>query len=212
MKLKWNISYLLYVTVIAGLLLLALFCFEARYPLANFTRDPMAVSNGKPYYGFVSNISILFWCATASICLYSWCLKRWIGQTEGLYFLFFSFALTTVLLLDDLFMLHEYVFPKMMGIRQRYVIFIYMLITVAYLFSFRKQIIGRHATKLMAAFGFFVVSLFVDLFPLGSNQWQYLVEDGAKLLGIVSWFNYFVHVCKEQLVLGLHEHNTQFTH
>ena len=105
-----------------------------------------------------------------------------------------------LLLLDDLFMLHESVYPNMIGIRQRYVVLTYMLLTLAYLVRFRKKIFTRHSTKLITAFGFFVVSLAADVLPISSDQWQYFFEDGAKLMGVVSWFNYFLHVCSEEIL------------
>ncbi|PMB07592.1 hypothetical protein CEN49_12365 [Fischerella thermalis CCMEE 5273] len=55
---------------------------------------------------------------------------------------------------------------------------------------------------LVLAFGFFGLSVFLDLLPIadwfGSDN-EYLLEDGTKLLGMVSWLAYFGRTCAEQI-------------
>lgn len=195
---SWN--FMLYLTVTLTLLILFLVCHVTNTPFAIITRDPLAVTDGQPYFGLLSNIGILFWCAATVICSFSWFVTRHTSQPETKKFLLCSGALTMLLLMDDLFMLHETVFPEMMGIRQRYVILTYMLLTLAWLVRFRKTILAsRYIPLLLIAFGFFVISLISDLPSVfvDGEYWHHLFEDGAKLIGIVSWFNYFLHVCTQ---------------
>lgn len=166
-------------------------------PFAVFTRDPLAVTDGQPYFGLFSNIGILFWCAAAVICLFAWFVTQHASQSAMRNFLLCSGTLTLLLLLDDLFMLHENVFPEILGIRQRYVLLTYLLLTFAWLVRFRKTILaGRCISLLLVALAFFATSLAADVFSLYTDDehWLHLWEDGAKLIGIVAWFNYFLHV------------------
>ena len=198
----WNTILCLSVSV--GLFSVLLFCLTTSVPFAVFCRDPIALAHGKPYFGFLSSIGILFWCGAVAICFFVWAITQTaISTIAEENFLLFSACLTLLLLLDDLFMLHEYIFPKILGVRQRYVLLTYIMLTLAYVVWFRKVILRQHTSILVAAFVFFIISLVADRFMPHSDTWQYFVEDGAKFMGIVCWFNYFFHVCKEEISVAL---------
>ena len=77
-------------------------------PLGNFTRDPAAVAKYHPAIGIVSNIGILYWCATASICFFCFAVLRNLEkQREFQRFILSSGLITSLLLVDDFFLLHE---------------------------------------------------------------------------------------------------------
>lgn len=79
---------------------------QNRVPVGNLTKDPLAVA-GKPFYfGMLSQVGILFWCASAAICFFCAALLVKINSTNLSGFLFFLGCVTTVLLLDDLFSVH----------------------------------------------------------------------------------------------------------
>ena len=80
-------------------------------PMSGFTRDPAAVHNANPFTGVLSNIGILFWCSAAAVCFFSAAIQVKEARVKIVPFLLFSGLLTAVLLLDDLFMLHETVIP-----------------------------------------------------------------------------------------------------
>ena len=193
--------------VVAGLVLV-LFAGEARYgiPFSFFTQDPLVVAKGRAYFGLLSNLGILCWCAAATVCLFTWVLLKSSAHARNAGFFLFSGILTLMLTLDDLFQLHEEVFPNLLGIRQRYVLLCYLLLTAAYLVIYRRKILSRHAVFMVAALAMFTLSVAEDatsiaLIMHNSLSLHYLVEDGSKLFGIISWFVYFVSVSSEEIRL-----------
>ncbi|MGD2183659.1 hypothetical protein [Lusitaniella coriacea] len=168
-------------------------------PFEKLTRDPTAIIGVNPFVGFFSNIGILFWCSTSAICLFSSMIYRRNIRKKRLQFLISSGVLTLFLLLDDLFLLHERIFPGYLNISEEIVYVGYLSIVSLYFFKFRKEIIKTEYALLLVACGLFALSISVDLYPsFLSQNWEFLVEDGFKLLGIVTWFIFFVRTCLSQ--------------
>jgi hypothetical protein len=83
---------------------LAIISVQTDVPMGHFTRDPLAVAQAPRYTGLISNIGILLWCASVSICLLgSAVLGRRPNNRELSIFLLWLGALTAVLLANDLF-------------------------------------------------------------------------------------------------------------
>ena len=81
--------------------------------------------------------------------------------------LFFLFAgLTTVmLLLDDLFLFHEYVARELLNIPEKIVLLTYILIIIAFLVKHKSDILGTEFMALILARGFFGLSILVERLP-----------------------------------------------
>lgn len=181
--------------IIFGLLLsIALIGEYFQIPVSKFTRDPIHVLNGHPFTGVLSNIGILFWCSTAAICFFGSAILWMNKSTNNSKFLLFSGMITLLLLLDDLFMLHEIMIPKYLHIPEAGVYAGYLIIVLIYLVKFREEILKAEYTLLNFALGFFALSLVTDFFS-DDKELKYLIEDGFKLLGIVTWFLFFVRTC-----------------
>ena len=99
-----------------------------------------------------------------------------------------------MLLLDDLFMLHEYTFPRYLGISEFIVYSVYMVIVLSLFYKFWGLIKKTEYVFLFVACVFFALSVLSDVFLL-QHGWEYLLEDGFKLCGIVGWFMYFTKTC-----------------
>ncbi len=156
-----------------------------------FTRDPSALTGANPFWGAVSNVGILLWCACATLCFYvSWLARRSGATGEWTSFFLSAGILTTILLLDDLFLLHEVVFPGWLGIRERYVILTYGLAATYGVVRYRHIILATNYWILALAAGFFAVSLSVDYLTGHGEADLFLFEDGLKLLGIATWGAY----------------------
>lgn len=194
----------LYPVFAIGVLLLFVSGERAGIPFSIFTQDPMVVAKGRIYYGFLSNLGILFWCAAASICLFAWAVLKRSSATGLSGFFLFSGLLSALLMLDDLFQLHEGIFPVYLGIRQRYVLIAYMVLTVGYLIAYRRVILENYTLFMFAALGFFGLSVAEDVTELvagvsSSSSWHYLVEDGFKFFGIISWFAFFASLARREI-------------
>ncbi len=57
----------LYTPIVILVLLVVFLSFKTGIPIDKFTGDPAAIAGINPFIGVVSNIGILFWCASASI-------------------------------------------------------------------------------------------------------------------------------------------------
>jgi len=104
--------------------------------------------------------------------------------------------MSIVLALDDLFMLHEAIFPNSFGISERLILLTYGLLVISGIVKFRKMILQTEYLILIVVLGCFGLSFIVDGFQesieVVLGQWRILVEDGFKLLGFVGWFGYLL--------------------
>lgn len=189
----------IYLPIIA---ILAIVPLQTEIPLGNLTRDPLATVNQPFYIGFFSNIGVLFWCGAAAICLFTFALLQNYYRSRKIHsFILSSGIISSILLLDDLFLIHEQVAPKYLFIPEKLVYLIYAVMLLVYLVKFRKTILKTDFSWLLLAFGWFALSLVFDkgIIPLSpalvERGFDFYLEDAAKLLGIVSWFTYFAKVC-----------------
>ncbi|WP_051469967.1 hypothetical protein [Fischerella sp. PCC 9605] len=192
--------FAVYVLTISAFIVVAIISRLKKIPIAYLTRDPAAIL-GQPFYiGLLSNIGILLWCSCAAICIFSFfVLKKDIKKKESK-FLLFSGLLSSILLIDDLLMVHEDVFPNYLHISEKLFFLGYAVILSLYLINFVETIVKTDFIILILAFAFFGMSIVSDtLFSNINNNYMFLFEDGAKLLGIVTWFIYFARVCMNKI-------------
>lgn len=163
-------------------------------PIADLTRDPVAIADMRAYIGFLSQAGIFFWSGTAMVCLFCATALPCHAITDNLRrFLLVSGLFTLCLGLDDAFLIHEEILPHF-GIRQRLVLSTYACFTLVYLIIFRRLIFFETRFQLMVlALLFFATSLVLDIFE-PFDYYLVLFEDGFKLIGIVTWTTYFVSV------------------
>lgn len=163
--------------------------YGAGVPFGELTRDPVAIAGDPPYTGFLSQIGIFGWAAAAAVCLFSAQAVSGVSPRQSREFLVVSGMLTLALGLDDVFLIHEVLFPHF-GILQNIILFVYAGVFVLYLVRFYSVILKTEYIVLGMAFAFFALSASLDwLHPHGIDP--YLWEDGAKLVGIISWLVYF---------------------
>lgn len=137
------------------------------------------------YYGSASNLGALYMAGAASACLLA-AAALWptgAGRGTGL-FLLSAGALSAWLCLDDLFLLHEGVLPKL-GVPQTAALGLDGLLLAAYLVAFRRRLLTGEAPLLGLALAFFALSAGLDVVLHSPSV--VAVEDGAKLLGLACW-------------------------
>jgi hypothetical protein len=214
-----SVPKLVKVYLVAGLGI-GLICIASKLfgvQLHMLTADPAEIAHEPPYIGLLSNIGNLLWCGAAVICLFSAHLTR---SNPEIYrrwapFLFFSAAFTGFLLLDDLFQLHEY-YPVMFfgvdlpnrhralqNLMEAVFFSVYFGCLLLYITRFRRHIQRTEYFFLIVAFGFFGLSIGIDMTPHDWFRWHDIAEDGFKLLGIVGWLAYFATTCS-QIIGQLH--------
>ena len=168
-------------------------------PLESFTKDPTALMNAPFYLGFFSNIGIMIWSGAAMINFFvAYQIKDNPKERENFLFILFSAFITLMMTLDDLFQLHEFVFPNYFSISDNAVYLTYMNIFLLYFIYFRKRLLASEFTVLGLAFFFLGVSTIIDVLPLPIPKDTFL-EDAIKLFGIVTWFIYYFRTGNEVL-------------
>lgn len=160
-------------------------------PFEKITGDSANYYNAHPFTGIVSNIGALMWCSTSCICLFVGLLLNSKGIKNEASFLLSSSIFTFILLIDDFFMFHDFIFYSFQGITMEPIIFlIYAFFLIRYCMSYFKIIIENNYYIFSAAIIFLGLSVILDLyFP--SEGLEYFVEDSFKLIGIASWMLYF---------------------
>lgn len=174
--------------------------------IAHLMGDTTSLARVPPYFGAVSVLGLFVWSAAIAVCLYSAALLRRLGARPEARFLALSGALTTVLLVDDGFLLHEH--GWYLGVPSTMVFLAYGLM-VAVLFIRYRDVARAHVPGLLGlAVAFLGLSVVFDKLhdaglhePLGPHATaiSMILEDGFKLLGIVGWLNYYVWASRRHL-------------
>ncbi|MFP4559079.1 MAG: hypothetical protein ACLFO6_06260, partial [Archaeoglobaceae archaeon] len=74
----------------------------------------------------------------------------------------------------------------------------YGIVALLYFLRFKLVILRTDFLLLLFAFVFFGLMLMFDLF-VDESGLQFLLEDGFKFFGIVSWLTYFATTCKNKI-------------
>jgi len=194
-------------TLLYAIVLLMLFIIKLQNGIdpSYLLRDPAATFEAPFYVGMISNIGILIWCASTSICFFTFAITRQHSTLMMSSFLLGSGAINCLLLFDDFFLLHEEVFPNYLYLSEKKVMVLYLMFGLWYAWKHRKTILKTHFLFLITAISFFVLSVGCDqatfYFP---ESWledgtQKLIEDGLKLLGIVTFAYYYIDLCSDYI-------------
>ena len=206
----WYVTFLPAAFVLA---VIATISAVFQVPMPAITRDVASLADVHPLSGFLSSLSILLWCTTAAICLFSAITIRRTASTEVYRFLLFSSFLSMYLLFDDLFLFHESLAPDYLGLSQRFVILFIGIATLSYLIMFRHIILRTNYLFLVLALGFLTTSVALDVYleqwMWGIGHWVYFLEDGTKWLGISTWCSYYSQT-SFHLLRGLDLHADPF--
>lgn len=146
-------------------------------PLSVLALEPQTALDGYWYTGAMSNIGNVAWVVGAAACLLAWLVERSLARPARP--LLLAGLLLTAIGADDLFLLHEGLYRKVIG--ERWVFALYLVLFAAYAVTYR-DFLRRYSglAVLSLGIGFLIVSALFDEYTRG----QFLLEDGAKLMGI----------------------------
>jgi hypothetical protein len=200
-----SLMLLIYTPVVIALGIVVVARVRAGIAIADFTVDPLIAVGGAPVYtGVVSTIGGLIWSGTFAVCTFSYAVMRNAAHRNANGpFLLASACITLMLLVDDVFLFHEIISPRYLGVPQQLIYAVYAVIVLWFLASFQRTILQTGFLLLTLALVGFGSSLLFDL-TAGINPYpaQFLFEDGAKLFGLVSWAAYFVRVSARHVMSG----------
>ena len=164
-------------------------------PVERFTKDITSIAGLHPTSGILSSLGVLTWCITASICFFAAIFLYKMRRYQEYSLLFNTGLLTTYLTLDDAFLIHERLAPDILRIDEKVVYAILLAVVLFYLKSFWRTILRTRYTLFLASLILLGSSVALDTLPWFEElqrDLQFLLEDGLKWLGIVSWCIYFV--------------------
>jgi hypothetical protein len=121
-------------------------------------------------------------------------LRRFPGQREYAAFLLGSGALLTALGLDDFFMLHEVVYPRL-GLQEGVVVLLYAAGLLALTLRFRAVLLGSEILLWLIGCLLFVTSVLVDGFVRDATAF----EDIPKVAGVCTWLCYYWRLAMARL-------------
>ena len=168
---------------------------QIRINISDLMQDPVSVTGAPFYVGLLSNIGILLWSASTAICLFcSAVLRKDINNRQLPLFLLFSGVITFVFLLEDLFLFARNIYPAYFNISEKTVYFAYGIMVLLYLIRFRVTILSTDYLLLIFAFVFFGLSFVFGMGLVDLPVSHYILKDGARLFGIVTWSTYFTRI------------------
>jgi hypothetical protein len=185
----------IYIPGILFIGLMALYSFLNDFHFNDLSEDAIQTLNAPKYSGLVARVDVVLMCAIAAILLFASRLLSVMqkpGEVKG--FLLYGGLLSLLLMLDDFFMLHDWVFREIIPLPENLIFAFYAISGVLFLFYYRKLILKTDYVILLIGFGLLGVSVIVDALIVVGFYWKYsaVLEDGAKFLGMVSWFSYFL--------------------
>lgn len=151
-------------------------------------RDLMQTCNHPIGVGMLSNLGILLWAAAAISFFASF--SGLVRQRSLRLLLLVGGILSTLLCLDDLFLLHD---RHVLGHEGSYYI-LYAVLVLFILVRFRKLILQADGLAFLAAALFLGLSVLSDIFqeslPVDYATVQ-LFEEGFKFIGIACWLAFW---------------------
>jgi len=204
-----ELKNLLFITYGLTLLLLFWVGSQEASTIRLLMRDTQSLGKLPFYAGAISNIGILLWTVTLSVCFFT---ARLIRQVPHLSthqrFLILAGAFTTLLMIDDFFLLHEGVFRHHLPVPESIIYAVYACMALLLLTLYRKIILSSEYILFLLAGFLLASSIGVDILQHILSRKQYLalggyvLEDGFKLAGIITWMLYYSRFCFQLL----HQH------
>jgi len=198
---------IIYTPVAIALAVVVVVRMRTGIAIADFTVDPLIVVGGAPVYtGILSTIGGLVWASTMAICLFGWATARtWPRSDQSASFLLAAGIVTLVLMVDDVFLGHEILYPQYVGLDERVVYAIYGVMILGFMAAFRAVILRTDFLLLAIALAGFALSIAFDVIAELTNvavPAAFLWEDGAKLFALVSWAAYFIMTTSQYIQGG----------
>ena len=134
-----NLKLIIVFALIAVLLVLVvgIVGFVFNIPFSDLTANPVSRLNVPFYQGILQRIGMILWGSIVILTLCNYYFLKSSGNLKELRkFLFFSGIFFGYLLMDELLLIHNYIFPKVLNIHQLFVLIVYVFLTLIFLLRF----------------------------------------------------------------------------
>jgi hypothetical protein len=153
-------------------------------------RDPAASYDFVPWAGVFSHLGVLALTITGAILVFA--AVVWQHPARERPIMIYAGLMSLWLALDDLFMLHEGVFPRVTGAPEIVLLGTYVVLALGLMRMTGPQLFT------MAFLGFWVATAFLAVMVISdqssdlASSISLLVEDGSKLCGYVVWSAFWI--------------------
>ena len=104
-------------------------------PIWMMAKDPAEIKHFPPYIGMLANWSIILWMVTAVICLFSAVILKQQKAPKAIFWFLVASGIFSLLLgIDDQYLLHDRLLPRMFHMPE-------MLFYLLYFFAFAAYVI-----------------------------------------------------------------------
>jgi hypothetical protein len=185
-------------------MVIGLIGYYFQLPFQDLTANPLSEFNMPFYQGILQRIGLILWGFAVILPLFTYSiLVSYDILRETRRFLIFSGFFFGYFLIDELFLIHSFILPKILNIHQLIVLCIYMAITIFFLIGFRKVIIKNFFWIFITAIFFLALSMLIDILSylkVIKLTYRYLWDDSTKFLGIANIFIYYLFLCRMILI------------
>jgi hypothetical protein len=186
---SWAIVAIITISVAAVLLCVLLFQATGR-DWWILLRDPAAAFKFPPSAGLFSHLGVLAMAVMGAICVFvALLLQR--GTRDRMVLLYVG-MLSMWLALDDLFMLHEGILPRTIGLPEHATLGLYVVLAIGLMRLIGGQLFTWAYLGLWVAAAFLVVMLGTDLMFEEVTAASFLVEEVSKLSGFMLWSVFWI--------------------
>lgn len=173
-------------------------------PFRLFSKEAVESLGGRAYVGWMANLGSAVWLVGAVAGVLAGAVLLKAGRRGPGRFLLEFGAYTTVLVADDLFLLHESVYPSV-GIPEEAVYLAYGL-TALFLLHRHLPLVRAHDGLLFVlAVGLWVGSVAFDVVQETWGVHLHVLEDGSKLVGLVLWSTFLVAAAVRELTASVQQ-------
>jgi len=205
----WKALFFLYLPIALLFLLVGVLSrVTANVSLAFLLRDITATAKLPFFAGFVSQLGLILWSASLTICLFALVVlqRRKADFSASKRFLVHSTILTAILMLDDSFLFHEEIVPLYLHLDELVVFVVYALVGIGFVILNWREILSSEYALLLLALALFAASIALDAVPkevLSARYfWEQLelfLEDGSKFAGMATWLLYFARYAIQRI-------------
>jgi hypothetical protein len=185
-------------------------------------RDVTTLAEVPFYTGMVSQLGALVWAASITSCFITFFLMKKLnaGSPQSRQFLVHAGLFSAFLLIDDMFLFHDEIAIEYLGLSQKKVYLAYLLVSLAFLYFNRNEILSSEYFILVIALGMFGMSIFLDVLNdtflekileenLRYDRYEVFVEDGFKFIGIVTWLAFYLRYMYHSLIPAFVQNKTE---
>ena len=164
------------------------------HPIGVLLRDANAIARQPNYFGAIDHAEVLLMSGAAWIALFTATLKR----DRSVLFLALGGALSGLLALDNLYMLHESAWR--FHLNEQVIFSLYGVLLLLTVFTSFREFLQTPFVLLGVGAALFAAAVLVDAIPPGILPLPTGIEDSLELVGTCFWSAYFVKCSWDVLV------------